>query len=96
MHFADMDYISARKTRLQNRLARTQSVLTALYATFDEMATQGVSSYKFDSGEGSQSANRKSSEEIANLIERYEAEEEHYINELACMGLVVMQLRRKS
>jgi CHASE3 domain sensor protein len=95
MQLAFMGYITIRKTSLQTRLARVQSILASYYALQAEAAVQGISSYKFDSGEGSQSATRKSTAEIALAIERYEAEEDHYINELYNMGIISMQLRRK-
>ena len=91
-----MGYISVRKNRLQAQLTRVQANLETIYSTLSEAFATNTSSYKFDSGEGSQSVTRKSTQELYDLRERLEAEEAHLINELYNIGLVTVQLRRKT
>lgn len=90
-----MGYVSTRKTRLQNQLTRVQARLENLYEIILEMSETGVSSYAFDSGEGSQRTTRRSLTEIQDMIDRLEAQERHLINELNRMGIVSIRLRRK-
>ncbi len=90
-----MGYISTRKARLQAQLVKVQAQLSALYDSMAENAAQNKS-YKFDSGEGSQSITRRDLKEILDAIARLEATESHIINELNNMGLVNINVRRKN
>lgn len=90
-----MGYITDRKARLQAQLVKVQAQLSALYDSMTENAAQNKS-YKFDSGEGSQSVTRRDLKEILDSIARLEATESHIINELNNMGLVNVNLRRKN
>lgn len=91
-----MGYVSLRKSRLQQQLTRVQSQLTALYEMDLETTVDGIKSYSFDSGEGSQKVARRDFTEIQNKIDLLEAKERHLINELSNMGLVSVRLRRKT
>ena len=91
-----MSYINARKTRIQLQLTQVQTSLAALYAQMTTAAGQGVESYAFDTGEGSQRATRRKLSDIQNQIERLEATEEHLIGELYGLGLTTVVLRRKN
>ena len=90
-----MGYVNSRKIRLRTKLTQVQTVLDSLYNAMLEMSATGAKSYKFDSGEGSQSTTRRDLSEIQDMIERYEATERHLINELYGVGLVNIQVRRK-
>jgi len=91
-----MGYILTRKARLQTQLTRVQSQLQNLYDSFLDVSTDGIKSYTFDSGEGSQKTTRRDFSEIQNQIDLLEAKERYLINELNNMGLVSIRLRRKS
>jgi conjugal transfer/entry exclusion protein len=89
-------YIQQRKSILQSRLSRIQATLSKLYDLSSEQSLTAVESYGFDSGEGSQRTTRRKLAEINDQIERLEAEQDHYINELNNMGIMSIQLRRKN
>lgn len=91
-----MGYISTRKARLQSQLTAVQTQITNLTSVLTEMSVQGLSSYSFDSGEGSQRATRRSLKEIQDSLDRLIATESHLINEMYSMGIVSIRLRRKS
>jgi multidrug resistance efflux pump len=90
-----MGYVGQRVARLRAQLARVRAAIAALDATYLQLATSLADSYKFDSGEGSQSTNRKKLEDVRTQIDVLEAQEAHIINELYGMGVVNMRLRRK-
>lgn len=89
-----MGYVTDRKARLQTRLTRVQAALENLYSTFDSLSGSTVKSYEFDSGEGRQKTTRQDISKIQDQIRELEATEDHIVNELNCMGLVSIRLRR--
>jgi 6-phosphogluconolactonase (cycloisomerase 2 family) len=91
-----MSYESIRTARIKRQLSQVQTALTALYTSMTEQSASGVESYKFESGEGSQQTKRRSLTEIQDQIDRLEASEAHLINALYNMGLISVQLRRKT
>jgi len=90
-----MSYHSERRQRLLAQKAQYEKTLTSLYSSLDDAAASGIESYRFDSGEGSQSTKRRSLKDIHELIQFYEARLSWVINELNNMGIVTLQLRRK-
>lgn len=91
----EMGYIYLRRTRIARRLAATQAQIEKLETIMLEMASTGVSSYEFDSGEGKQRTTRRGIDEIKNMLDGLYATEDHYVNELYSMGIVSMRLRRR-
>lgn len=91
----EMGYIDARRQRLARRLAAVQAQIEKLETAMLEMAATGVSSYEFDSGEGKQRTTRRSLDEIKKTLDGLYATEDHYVNELSCMGIVSLRLRRR-
>lgn len=90
-----MSYHSDRRIRLLAQKAQYEKTLTSLYTSLDDAAASGVESYKFDSGEGSQSTKRRSLTEIQESITFFESRLSWVINELNNMGIVTLQFRRK-
>ena len=90
-----MGYVTDRQARLQKQLTSVQASLDALYSIRTEMAATGAKSYKFDSGEGSQSTTRRDLSEILESISQLEATESHLINEIYGMGIIAVKVRRK-
>lgn len=90
-----MGYIDARRQRLARRLAAVQAQIEKLETAMLEMAATGVSSYEFDSGEGKQRTTRRGLDEIKKTLDGLYATEDHYVNELSCMGIVSLRLRRR-
>jgi len=86
----------ARRTQLLTKISRLESQLETLYTAYETMISSGVSSYKFDSGEGSQSTNYRSLKEVSNEIERIESQIEKAYKQLNGGGIVNMNLRRKN
>ena len=91
----EMGYIDARRQRLARRLAAVQAQIEKLETVMLKMAATGVSSYEFDSGEGKQRTTRRSLDEIKKTLDGLYATEDHYVNELSCMGIVSLRLRRR-
>ena len=91
----EMGYIDARRQRLARRLAAVQAQIEQLETVMLEMASTGVSSYEFDSGEGKQRTTRRSLDEIKKTLDGLYANEDHYVNELSGMGIVSIRLRRR-
>ena len=91
----EMGYIDARRQRLARRLAAVQAQIKQLETVMLKMAATGASSYEFDSGEGKQRTTRRSLDEIKKTLDGLYAAEDHYINELSCMGIVSLRLRRR-
>lgn len=90
-----MGFVDGRKSRLIRQLRAVQAQLGALYESMTSAASSDISSYGFDSGEGSQRTTRRSYQEILDAIARLERTEEHLINELYGCGLLHIKLRRK-
>jgi len=90
-------------TYQRNRRARLLAKKTAIEAALDALdvaylaavENAEVESYKFDSGEGSQQTKRRNLSEIRKESDALEADLSHVINELAGVGILNVQLRRK-
>jgi uncharacterized membrane protein len=79
----------AKKTKLEDQI----DLLETAYESAIQNAE--VESYKFDSGEGSQQTKRRSLEEISKELEKLERSLSWVLNELAGIGVMNVQLRRK-
>jgi len=85
---------SYRKQQLLARHARKVVVLEKLYDAIDAAAI-AQKSYKFDSGEGSQSAIYRDIEDLQKTIDSVEAQIDWIQGKLCGTGLVNFVLRRK-
>lgn len=85
---------SANRTKLTARKAIYETKLTAAYAALDGVTTD-IESYRLDSGEGSQQAKRRKSDEITKLIRHLEAVLDSIDRRLCGTGVTTLVLRRR-
>ncbi len=78
---------------IQAQLQKKQAQL-ALAEVAYERALSEIESYKFDAGEGSQQVKRRKIAELANQIDRLEAQINGLERKLAGGGLINVNLRR--
>ena len=83
------------RTILQDRLARKEASLELAYSTYDELLSESNESYRFDSGEGSQSTKKKKLEEFKKQIDSLEAEADGIRRRLSGLGLTRITLNRR-
>ena len=87
---------AARRTQLLARYNQITQQLVALNAAYDAAVQNSeVKEYRFDSGEGSQRTERRSPQELWDLIEEMEAAQDRIYRKLYGQALVNMNLRRK-
>ena len=91
-----MAYLSATdrariEAQIVTKTAQLDAANTALTAA---LANVEISSYKFESGEGSQSASRRKPAEIQESIRQLENQIDRLYNRLSGTGIVNMNLRR--
>jgi hypothetical protein len=60
---------AAKRTEIEAELAELETDLTALTAAYRTVVSSGMKSYKFDSGEGSQSATYMSVKDLKEAID---------------------------
>lgn len=92
-----MGYIHPTElARIQAQIATKEAQLTAANDALTAALEAGdVQSYKFDSGEGSQSASRRGLKELTDMVTRLEQELNRLYNRVNGTGLVTMNLRRR-
>ncbi len=81
--------IQAKITALETRLALAESAMDGM------LSTEGVESFKFDSGEAMSWAKYYTPEKLQDLIDSIEARIEWWTGKLNGTGIVRMTLRRK-
>lgn len=93
-----MSYLPAdERSRILAEIAAKEEQLTAANAAYlRALSGSDVQSYRFDSGEGSQSASRRKPKEIADEIEALEAGLSRLRRRLSGTGVVNLNLRRRS
>lgn len=91
-----MSYISTRRASLIRQRDKIIAALDVLYDQLTDATTSSVKSYKFDSGDGSQSTVRRDFSEIQNQIDKLEATLARIQGELSGVGILSLRLRRKS
>lgn len=88
---------STQRAIIQARLDKKEAQLSALNDAYDESIENfGIKSFKFDSGEGSQSTTFRGPEEISREINRLETEINRLRRRLSGTGIVNLNLRRRS
>lgn len=91
-----MSFVSDRRASLIRQRDKIIAALTVLYDQLTDASISSVKSYKFDSGDGSQSAVRRDFSEIQTQIEKLEATLARIQGELAGVGILSLKLRRKT
>lgn len=87
---------STVRTEKEAELAKYEARLVQLNALFDSAAdATGLSSYKFDSGEGSQQAKFRSLDEVMDSIRFHESRINRLRGELRGTGVYNLNLRRR-
>ena len=85
---------SSRRTVLLARLAKRQTSLAIVEATYDELLESGVESYRFDSTEGEQQTKRRKLSDVKEQLDSLTAEIDAITRQLNNKGVVNMNLRR--
>lgn len=85
----------SKRTILQDRLAKKEASLAIVCATYDNLLAEENESYRFDSGEGSQSTKKRKISELSNEIDKLESEIDNLTRRLNGLGLTKVILRRK-
>jgi virulence-associated protein VapD len=86
---------SASRTEIEARIVTLQTQLALANESLNDLLTQEIESYRFDSNEGSQQAKRRKIEEITKVIENIESRIDWYRRKLQCGGgLVAINARR--
>jgi len=85
----------ATSAALKARLAKRNASLAILEATYDELISSGVLSYRFDSTEGEQQTKRRELSEVKKQMDNLVAEIESIERKLSGSGLVMLGLRRR-
>ncbi len=83
------------RTRLKASLERKEQLLVKLYATYEELISDGTESYRFDSGDGSQQAKKRKLAEFKDQIDELESEIAAIERRLAGKGLTSISLKRR-
>lgn len=81
---------------LRARLTRKMGLLEKAYETYDELLSDGVESYRFDSGDGSQQTKKRNLNELKTQIDKLESEVDSICRQLDRKGLTNIALRRSS
>lgn len=86
--------MSTTITILKERLVKKQAQLVILEDTYNKVIAEPVKKYRFDSGDGSQQAERLSPEDIKKQINQLESEIDAICRRLSGKGLTNVTLRR--
>lgn len=81
--------------RLKDRLAKKEASLLIAYETYDKLLADTNESYRFDSGEGSQSTKKRNIEELNKQINTLESEIDGIRRRLKGLGLTRISLKRR-
>ena len=87
-----MSITSARKTRLETRIANKEAMLEKLYDATENW--DNTKSYTFDSGEGRQSTVYHNIAEVERVISRLESQIDRLYRELLGHSVANVNLRR--
>jgi hypothetical protein len=87
--------IPSRAARIRAKIASKEAQVAALETILENESGTGVQSYRFASGDGAVSTERRSLHETRNNIRILDAEIEALYRKLQGIGIVNMQLRRR-
>lgn len=82
-------------SEIRSKIAKKQAQLDKLELTYDELIQSGTKKYRFDSGDGSQLAEKRSLSEIKSQMDEIEAEIDNLNRRLQRKGLTNVTLQRK-
>ena len=82
------------RERLKARLEKKEASLAIAESTYDSLLAEENESYRFDSGEGSQSTKKRKIEDIKSQIDQLESEIDALRRRLKGQGLTRISLRR--
>ena len=83
------------KQRLEDRLAKKEASLEIAYTAYDKLLAETNGSYRFDSGEGSQSTKKRELEDLKKQIEYLESQVDGLRRRLSGLGLTRITLSRR-
>ena len=91
-----MAYLSsAKRARIQRRIAALEAALTAAYDTLLAVSSSGEESFALDTGEASQKLKNVDISKLNKTILDMETTLEHEYDALNMRGIVRLNLRRK-
>lgn len=85
----------SRTQELKAKLAKKEQQLELAEATYEKLLSDPNESYRFDSGDGSQSTKKRKLDELKTQIDQLESEIDNLKRRLAGKGLTRVSLRRK-
>jgi len=84
-----------KRAEIQARIDAKEAQLTEANTTLEKLISEGIESYKFDSGEGSQQAKQIKIDNLMKLIQSLEAQIDWYKRKLQTGGgLRAINVRR--
>lgn len=86
---------AAKRTELETKLAKKQALLLKYYTAIEDGLDSNIKRYKFDSGEGSQSAEYLDPEKLQKNIDLLESQINTLMRQLAGGNLRRFTLNRK-
>ena len=90
-----MALTAANQTKIKADIALIDTQLAAANATYTALLGDGIASYRFDSGEGSQQTKKRKLSELQETIEYLDTKRESLIEKLNCSSLVNINLSRR-
>lgn len=93
---ANNNLTTERQTEIETRVTALETSLALAYAAFDEaLASGGIESFKFDSGDASQWAKYHTPQNLLKTIDQLEARIDYWNRKLNNKANTILALRRK-
>lgn len=91
-----MTVLSAdKRAELEAKKTKLEALYDKAYASYEAALESSAQSYRFDSGEGSQSVTKRSLKELTDTMEHLEAQIDHIDRRLNGKLVVNLDMRRK-